>query len=87
MSIILKKNIICYQQTKNTISPWLLDIGENRFASHFEIEKRALKRNKIASYSKIEEKAIKRNIIANYFKIKEKIEGINKNIYKVNFFY
>ena len=61
-----KKNVIKRCQTRNATSFWLLGIGKNRVASHFKIEKGALKKNGVAGHSKIEKRAIKKNGVAGY---------------------
>lgn len=30
-----EENVISHQQTRNAISPWLLNIGKNRIVTHF----------------------------------------------------
>lgn len=48
---------------------------------------KVLKINKVANYFKIEKKAIKKNKIISYSKIKEEIKIVNKNMFKISFFY
>lgn len=66
-----QKDIIRRHLNKHAISLQLLARRKNRVASHFKIEKRAIKRNRVIAY----------------FAIKEKIEDANENTFDISFFY
>lgn len=65
-----KKNVICYQQTKNTIRSELLDT-KKKVAKNFEIDEKGSKKNNIASHFKIKKRVIKKNKIASYSEIEK----------------